>query len=150
MIIFIIICANVCLSIIDNELYISISFIFIEGNMEQMNIPEINHNVLEKMSERTISTEENLLRCINMICSFTVCGILIIRYNKEIILLKNDLKLTKYDGLYSSGLLKYLILEILVCGVFYPPKMNIIYSGIMLGSNYVYNLNSIFSIFIMT
>ncbi len=118
--------------------------------MDEMDIPLINTSVLEKMSDRIISTEENMLRCINMICSFTVCGILVMRYINEIKLLKNDVILSKYDGLYSSGLLKYLILEILVCGVFYPPYMNIIYSGVMLGSNYVYNLNSIFSIIIMT
>jgi potassium intermediate/small conductance calcium-activated channel subfamily N protein 2 len=71
------------------------------------------------------------------------------KYDKKLQLLKIDGKLMAHDNLFSSKLLKILILEIIICGMFFPPFLNLILSGRSLGMIYVYNLNAVFSVFIM-
>jgi len=64
-------------------------------------------------------------------------------------MLKLENKLSKYDGIVSSGLLWREIIEILFVIIFYPPFQNHILSGTMLDLYFVYNLNSLIVAFVI-
>jgi hypothetical protein len=149
LVIFILVVVNVVLSLIDNEVYIAHSDSYLQDYLAVHNLTKFDIGVLKYMDTRTITFEENLFRFINGGCSIISCILLNFRYKLEIKLLQIDDKLSKYDSIASSGLLSYLILEMLICITFYPPFLNFVISGEMMGLLYVYNLNSIFSVFVM-
>jgi hypothetical protein len=141
--------ANLVFSIIDNEVYIANSDDFMQAYMSINNISAINLDALKSIEQRIISSEENLFRCFSGICSILCCIFLVLRYIFEVRHLQIDDKLSKYDGLFSSGFVLYLLVEVIVCIPFYPPFINIVFSGEMHGLLYVYNFNSIFSILVL-
>jgi hypothetical protein len=150
LIIFILVVTNIVFSIIDNEVYITHSDEFLQTYMKDNNITGFTLAVLEHMSSRDLTFGENLFRFITGGCSVLSCILLIFRYKLEVKLLQIDDKLSKYDSIVSSGLIWFLLVEMLVCIVFYPPFLNFVISGDMLGLLYVYNLNSIISVIVMT
>jgi hypothetical protein len=147
LIVFILIILNITFSLIDNEIYITYSDIFMKDYMDQHNITVMNIESLEVISQRLISPEENLFRILNGSFSVISCILLIIRYKIQIKLLQIDDKLSKYDTIFTSGLIWPLLLELCVCIIFYPPFINFIISGDTMGLLFIYNLNSVFSIF---
>jgi hypothetical protein len=147
--IFFLVVGNIAFSIIDNEVYIAYSDVYLQDYMTLNNLAVFNLEILTYMSTRTLTHEENLFRFINSFCSVLTCVLLVIRYRIEMKLLQIDDKLSKYDTMFSSGIIWYLLVEIVICIIFYPPFLNYVLSGEMLGLLYVYNLNSIFSIIVM-
>lgn len=144
----IILCFNIILSIVDNEVYIYHSDSYIRDYMSANGIGKIDLNVLNQMEKRTLSGEENLIRFLNTLIS--VIGVCLIgqSYRIKVKLYQIDDKLSKYDNIFTSGLYKKMIAEMIIIGVCYPPFLNYVLSGTMLGLIYVYNYNSIISIIV--
>lgn len=137
-------CANIVITLIDNELYISYSDNLLEKNNQTLSI-----SVLKKMTDRKITSEENFLRFLNIGIVSTGVVLVILSYHFRIKLLKADKKLSKYDGIFSSGLYKYLFLELFLITIFYPPFMNNAIAGELLNLFYIYNFNAITSVFVI-
>jgi len=104
---------------------------------------------LSKIAERPISSEENSLRFINIIVVTSNVIFIYIHYHLKIKVLQLDHKLSEYENILTSGYYKYCIFEILICGIFYPPYLNNIFSGEMLNLIFVYNFNGLISFIVM-
>jgi hypothetical protein len=148
LIIFILVSVNVGASIIDNEMYISLSDKYIIEYKTEHNTTN-TVEALASMNKRAITAQENFFRFINFLCSCINVLLLVMRYKNQVNILCADDRLTKYDNIYTSGMLKSLVIEIFILGIFYPPFLNIVFSGKMLGLDYAYNVNSIFSILVI-
>jgi hypothetical protein len=149
LIIFVLVVGNVVFSIIDNEIYIANSDAYLRDYMGVHGYTVFTIEILKYMGTRTLTFLENLFRFINLGCSVLTCILLVIRYKLEVRLLQIDDKLSNYDTIASSGLMLFLLFEMFICIIFYPPFINFVLSGEMLGLLYVYNLNSIFSVIVM-
>jgi hypothetical protein len=149
LIIFILVVGNIVFSLIDNEVYITNSDAYLQDYMIMNNFPAFNIEILKYMATRSLTFMENLFRFLNLGLSVLTCILLVIRYKFEVRLLQIDDKLSNYDNIVSSGLIWTLLFEMLICIIFYPPFINFVLSGEMLGLLYVYNLNSIFSVIVM-
>jgi hypothetical protein len=103
--------------------------------------------LLEHISTREISLIENILRSINLIFIIFIEIFIILHYQLKIDLLKIDKRLSEFDNIFTSGLLKNMLIEMFVCGIFYPPVLNQVTTGTMLGQIYAYNYNALVSIF---
>jgi hypothetical protein len=100
-----------------------------------------------------VSLNETQMRTINIFLVLGLCkkyafvkfisiGCLIItHYFLKLRLQKAELKLKPYDTLYTSGLYKLFIIELVVCALFDPPNVNSIFTGKMLGGKYTYSLD---------
>ncbi len=131
-------------ALIDNELYSIKSLQFLNNKMEQLNIEIWTYEIILDLKNRKITKSENFLRVLNFIVSIIACLILIIKYNYQLYAYKIDKKISDYDNLFSSGLIIWLLLECIVTLIFFPPNLNIIFSGIRLNVIYAYSLNAIF------
>lgn len=141
--------ANIILTLIDNELYYSESDLFVKKYMKEKNISVYDETIYDIMANRTISTKENLVRFINVFIVVFVSLCQFRRYLIEVKILRSDSKLTENEGLWASGLLKYMILEITISLIVYPPYFNKVVHGNTLGIIYAYNLNSLISAFVL-
>lgn len=99
------------------------------------------------MGTRVISPIENILRSLNLILIIFIEIFIILHYKIRIELLKIDKRLSEFDNIFTSGLLKYMVVEMFVCMIFYPPVLNQVTTGTMLGQIYAYNFNALVSIF---
>ena len=135
---------NIVITIIDNEIYIIKNDEYYDKTNELIS-PENIHI----MGNRKLSSTENLCRFLNIfIVGFSVVFV-VIRYSLLLKMLKLENKLSKYDGIVSSGLLWREIIEILFVIIFYPPFQNHILSGTMLDLYFVYNINSLIAAFVI-
>jgi hypothetical protein len=141
--------ANIILTLIDNELYYSESDHFVKKYMKEKNISVVDKTIYDIMATRTISTQENLVRFMNVFLVIFVSIGQFWRYIIEVKILRSDSKLTENEGLWASGLLKYMILEIAISLIVYPPYLNNVVHGKTLGTMYAYNLNSLISAFVL-
>lgn len=143
------VCGNIVMSIIDNELYIKGSNTFIDAYVTKYNLTAVTEDVLVIMKDREISPEENTCRFVNILIVITNLFCIYLHYFFKIKILKADHKLSEYDNIFTSGLYKYLAMELFVCAFFYPPFLNQIIYGNMLNSVYVYNVNGLISFVVM-
>ena len=135
---------NIVITIIDNEIYIIKNDEYYDKTNELIS-PENIHI----MGNRKLSNTENLCRFLNIfIVGFSVVFV-VIRYTLLLKMLKLENKLSKYDGIVSSGLLWREIIEILFVVIFYPPFQNHTFSGTMLDLYFVYNINSLIAAFVI-
>lgn len=141
---------NIILSMVDNELYIEKANTHIINYMNTHNINLVNLTVLQQMDQREISQSENALRMINCVLCISNIIILFFNYKFQIKLAQLDRKLSVHDNLISSGLIKYFLAESVIMIVCYPPFLNNVVSGEMLGLLYVYNYNAIISVIVCT
>lgn len=144
----VLVCVNIATSIIDNEIYITYSDQYLTNltMTMQMNLTESRTSqTMALIENREITPEENFLRFINLIVVITICTCICLHYYLKIKLLQADRKLSEYDNIFTSGLFKYLFMELFICAFFYPPYMNYVISGSMLGSEFVYNMNALIS-----
>jgi hypothetical protein len=146
----ILVCVNIATSIIDNEIYMKYSDQYLQNITSTMNQTESKSTkTMSLIENREITPEENFLRFINLIVVITICTCISLHYYLKIKLLQADRKLSEYDNIFTSGLFKYLFMELFICAFFYPPYMNYVISGVMLGSEFVYNMNALIS-FVVT
>ena len=131
-------------AIIDNELYASNSLKFLNNKIEELKKEVWTFEILKQIKDRKISETENTLRTFNIIISSISCVILIFKYNYQIYISKLDKRISEYDGLFSSRLIFWLILECVITIIFYPPYLNIVFFGNRINIVYAYSLNAIF------
>ena len=135
---------NIVITIIDNEIYIIKNDEYYDKTNELISPKNIHI-----MGNRKLSNTENLCRFLNIfIVGFSVVFV-VIRYTLLLKMLKLENKLSKYDGIVSSGLLWKEIIEILFVVIFYPPFQNHTFSGTMLDLYFVYNINSLIAAFVI-
>ena len=135
---------NIVITIIDNEIYIIKNDEYYDKTNELISPKNIHI-----MGNRKLSNTENLCRFLNIfIVGFSVVFV-VIRYTLLLKMLKLENKLSKYDGIVSSGLLWREIIEILFVVIFYPPFQNHTFSGTMLDLYFVYNINSLIAAFVI-
>ena len=58
-------------------------------------------------------------------------------------------KISKYDNLFTSGLYKQWLVELVILGVFNPPYLNNVFYGTMLNITYVYDYSSLLTYLII-
>ena len=138
---------SIVLSISDNEMFLNRTDDYINKYMKEKQIEQKTLEVYKQMDKRDLDIEENVVRFLNLFVSLSATILLVLRYYTEIEMYKKEKKLSEYDGLVSSGLLPYLIVECVICIFFYPPFVNKCIAGSHETIIYVYSLNSIFSIF---
>ena len=135
---------NIVITIVDNEIYIIKNDEYYDKTNELISPKNIHI-----MGKRKLSSTENLCRFLNIfIVGFSVVFV-VIRYSLLLKMLKLENKLSKYDGIVSSGLLWREIIEILFVVIFYPPFQNHTFSGTMLDLYFVYNINSLIVAFVI-
>jgi hypothetical protein len=148
-IIALIVCLNIVISIIDNEIYLYHSDIYFKNFTDFYNITTVNVTILSEIANREITAFENTLRFTNIVVVSTNLVFISFHYIYKLKLLQADRKLSEYDNIFSSGLYKPLFLEILSCAFFMPPYANYVYTGYMMDLIYCYNLNAIISFFVL-
>jgi len=140
---------NVSLTIWDSEYYISNTYVYLNEYMKMTNKTYIDNEVLDKTDSRPISIEENSLRYICLVLMLVNLGVIIFHYYSKINLLKDIGVLSKFDNLWTSGLYKWMVLEILICSVFTPPNLNKAISLSSLGYVKSYNVSNLISVFVV-
>ena len=131
---------SIILAILDNEIYIKKTRKYIKPYIKD-NIYDINS--LKKIGKRKISNLENFIRSLNGILSIILCIIVIIKYKFYLIGEKINKRISEYDGFKSAGYTINIILECIICIIFYPPFLNFTYYGKSINTVFVYSLNSI-------
>ena len=131
---------SILLGILDNEFYIKNTRKFIKPYIKD-NILDINS--LKQIGKRKISKLENYIRILNGILSIILCIVVIIKYKFYLIGEKINKRLSEYDGFKSAGYTIYIIIECMICIIFYPPFLNITFFGKSINNVFVYSLNSI-------
>jgi hypothetical protein len=139
---------NIIVSILDNEIYISESNTYINNQIKNENA-RWSADLLKTMQNRKISDIENVLRAANLIISITGAILIYLRFKIKVKLLQIDNKLSQYDGIISSQIWRQMVPELILVLIYYPPYVNLIFSGSDKTSVYVFNLNSIISLFVL-
>ena len=144
-----VITVNIIITIIDNEIYMSKADEYMESISPKNAVFKVTPSLLKQITNRKISNVENTLRFINIgivsFAFFLVC----FHYHIKLILLKSANILSKYDNIFTSGQYKYLFTELFLVSIFFPPYVNKAISGELLNVYFIYNLNAIFSIFVI-
>ena len=83
------------------------------------------------------------LRWICVILIIIIEILLIYKYNLEVDVLKTYNKACDEDSIFTTGLWKYLLLEMIILGIFSPPGYDKIIYGNMLNGTYIYSLDSL-------
>ena len=131
---------SIFLAILDNEIYIKKTRKYIKPYIKD-NVLDINS--LKKIGKRKISNIENYIRILNGILSIILCIIVLIKYQYYLIGEKLNKRISEYDGFNSAGYTINIIIECIICIIFYPPFLNITYYGKSINTVFVYSLNSI-------
>jgi hypothetical protein len=124
-IIFAIIVLNISLSLWENNIFTQSSL----NNGEIVNF-KVNDTV-------------NTLRWICLVLSLSIVIILIFRYTISLRLLRLKNLAGAKDGIITTGLWKYLLLEIIINLIFSPPYLEGSFSGRMLKGTYTYSFDTI-------
>src|SRR5207244_1250905 len=141
---------NIIITIVDNNIYISEADKYLQDYMKTGGLNrnlfiylEITLNILEYMKTRKISDFENSMRFLNILIVIVSEILIFLHYNAKLRILQIDKKLSEYDSLFSSGFIIQYSIEAIICCIFYPPYLNQVTTGRMLGLIYVYNYNSL-------
>lgn len=148
-IISILLCINIILSIVDNELYIDYSDKYLSERMQEENKISLDEGLLSEMGSRELKYLENLIRFINGFVCILSSFLMIARYLAVLKIKQIDKKLSEYDNLFNSGMLKNISLDVFICIFFYPPFLKYIITGRQLGLLYGYSINSIISVLVL-
>jgi hypothetical protein len=94
--------------------------------------------------ERNESTDYgNALRGINMLVTLILEIFIILHYVFKLKIMKLEGDRPPHDSIKTSGLLPKMLMEMLLCAICTPPKMDMTFEGTMLGGSYVYSYNAI-------
>ena len=132
---------SIILALIDNEFYIKETRQFYNDLVINKNISKLE--AVKKLDKRSITKTENFIRYLNGITSISICLFIIMKYEYYIIGDKLNKKISEYDGLNTTGYTKFIILECIICIIFYPPYLNKICYGKNIKTIFVYSFNSI-------
>ena len=141
---------NMIFSILDNEIYINETNIFLTERMINENQELITLDILQSMDQRDLSILENILRYSNGLLVF-MSLILIIWKHKKIVQMNILFGLMSIsDSIFSKRIIKKLIFEFTIAIIYLPPHLNLVFVGSFQGNYWSYSLNSIFSLIVMT
>ena len=135
---------NIVITIIDNEIFIEKTDSYI-SSLDTI----ITKQIMNSITNRKISGIENFLRFLNIFIVIFAEIAIFFRYKLKLKYLKFLNYLGKYDNLITSGLIYYLIIEMIFIGVFFPPYLNAALTGVLLDLYFTYNYDAIFSIIII-
>lgn len=141
--------ANISLSIIDNEIYLSETNKYIEDLiLKESTVAHEKKMAYDAMGLRELTIQENFLRFINCIIVVCILISIFLHYFFKIKILRADHKLSEHEGMWKSGFLKYMLMEMFICSIVYPPYMNNVIYGEMLGQSYAYGINALICIIV--
>lgn len=142
-------CLNLLMSIIDNEIYIDYTDKFLNTKMQDLGLDVINEEILNQIDQRELNPLENWIRGINGVICFISAILIVFRYKAVLKIDQIDQKLSKYDNLFNSNIYIYMIFEVFICLIFYPPFLRYILTGKQIGFLYSYSINSVISIVVL-
>lgn len=94
--------------------------------------------------ERNESTDYgNALRGINLLVTLILEIFIILHYVFKLKIMKLEGDKPPHDTIKTSGLFPCLLLEMLICVICTPPKLDMTFKGAMLGGSYVYSYNAL-------
>ena len=133
-IIFILIILDILLAITENIIYTS-------------SISDVNGQI----TKQEYTSNSDVINIRIFLCAIVILiEILIIsRYFLKLRLLRHLYMACQADNLYSTGLLKWLIAETLILGIFNPPNTDYTKVGHILSGSYIISLDAIINFFIM-
>ena len=91
-------------------------------------------------------SSNDLVTSLRWICVIFIIGIEILLYYKyslEVDVMKTYNFACEEDSIFTTGLWKYLLLEIILLGIFSPPNYDKIISGKMLNGKFTYSIDSL-------
>lgn len=138
--------ANIVFALIENELYYNETEKYLENLMEHSQNKEITIQVYRSLEEREITSKENFFRFVNIILVSVLIIFTFVHYYLVLTIKKKEGILSETDGLCSSGLIKYLTLEILVLFWTNPPYINYFFTGTMEGYDFAFSLGGVICI----
>lgn len=127
---------NIFCAILDTQLYISRKDDLVSRTSNMIIF-------LARIEMETLSAMENLLRFIMIFTSITLVALIYFRYKLLLSLRVIDQQLSRFDNLYTSGDLKWVIIECLISGICYPPFVDVIFVGKVNEYDYIVIVNSI-------
>ena len=127
---------NIFFSLIENELFYKETKKYLNKYFENKTNKEITQNVYKQCEKRKITLEEDFIRQINVIIVIIILILNFFHYYITLLKMEEEGLISEKDNFYSTGLLKYLILESLILGIFDPPSLNYFFTGIM--ENYIF------------
>jgi hypothetical protein len=133
-IIFVLIIIQIALALTENDIF----------NTEMKD----KNNIITKKAFSSNSDVTNIRIFLCAVVAVIVI-LIIIRYLLKLKYLRQVFLACPDDGLYSTGLLKWLIIEIMILGTLSPPNMDDVVSGSMLNGSFVYSFDAIINFFIM-
>lgn len=89
------------------------------------------------------------MRAINMLVTVILLMLIIMHYVYELRILKKKNRISPTDNIRSTGLLKYLLIEIGICMWCCPPYFDGGFKGTMLGGEYEYSWNAVIFCFML-
>lgn len=141
-----IVSANIVFALIENELYYNETEKYLENLMEHSESKEITLQVYRSLEERKITSKENSLRFINIILVSVLILFTFVHYYLVLTKKKKEGILSETDGLFSSGLIKYLAIELFVLFWTNPPYINYFFTGTMEGYDFAFSLGGVICI----
>ena len=103
----------------------------------QCKFAEITKN--EYTSDDTVTA----LRWINVVIIIFIVILLVYKYGLEVVVLKTFNCACDEDSIFTTGLWKYLLLEMIVLGIFSPPGVDKLITGKMLNGTFTYSVDSL-------
>ena len=89
----------------------------------------------------------NSMRGINMIMTGCILIMIFIHHRYNLILGKLRRKYSPKATLYTTGMWRYVAIEMLLLGIFCPPYLDVEFNGEMLDGTYTYSIDGIISVF---
>jgi hypothetical protein len=140
---------NISLSIIDNEIYLSETNKYLDDLiLKDPSLASDTTRTYDLIGLRDLTVQENFFRFVNCIVVACILISIYLHYFFKVKILRADHKLSEHEGMWKSGLLKYMLMEMFFCAIVYPPYMNNVVHGVMLGQNYAYGINALICIFV--
>lgn len=140
---------NILLSIVDNEIFISNTNVFFTEHLNKYKIDKLDPSVLKQIQDRVLSPVENTIRYINGVIILISMFLILLIFKRKAERLRLSQIISENQGIFSPLVLKQMLVELLLCSIYLPPHLNIVFTGTFQGNYWTYSLNSIFSLVIM-
>ena len=116
---------------------------YLSNQIKSLQLKIFDEQAYAGINEIELSPEENIYRLISIVLALMRIIGLIICYNLKISFMIKEHIISKHDNIYTSGLLKYFILECIIQGICLPPYVNHVIAGYFMEYYYLLDLNSI-------
>ena len=130
-VVFILVLLNFTLSFISNNLFTEET-----GSAELKNFKAKNHS----------DSKINIIRCFNVLIVIAIEVLIFFSYILKVEIYKIRDLAGKNEGIFTVGLYKTLIIEMLIMSIVTPPFFDKTFEGRMLGSYYIYSYDTVITI----